>query len=453
MGTRAALTSIPVAAAAVPPLAVGGGAVVAGLAAAQDPRLAVLGVVGVLGVVIAVIDVTAAVAGFTVLAIAWFGSAPRAAIVGGVILGVGWLAAVGFARGRARPLPRQRPALGWLIAALLAWMALTLAWAHDVHAGLDAMSRYVVALLLLPVVFVAVRRRRQAVVVIGAFVFGAAGSAVLSVFTMAPGEDGRFQGPTTDPNTFAAVLLPAAVLGGALSLRPVGLGAGARFAAAGAAAIAVVGTVATGSRGALVGIAVLLVAMPLFGGRPRRSALAVAGVVALVATAALTVPGSAERTQLATRGLNSSGRNDLWTVGWRMVEARPVGGVGVGNFRAVSADYLIRPGAVQRAQYIVDTPLVAHNSYLQVWSETGTIGLGLFSGVVLACLGSAFRAARRFEQAGDVGSALLARAVLIASVVMLATLFFLSYLDYGRPLWILLALGPALLGVSTRTAR
>ena len=47
-----------------------------------------------------------------------------------------------------------------------------------------------------------------------------------------------------------------------------------------------------------------------------------------------------------------TGRTDLWTVGWRMVQDRPLLGVGVGNFQNASIHYLLRPGAIQRDDLI-----------------------------------------------------------------------------------------------------
>ena len=36
-----------------------------------------------------------------------------------------------------------------------------------------------------------------------------------------------------------------------------------------------------------------------------------------------------------------SGRSDIWKVGWRMVEDKPVIGVGSGNFNVSSIHYLL----------------------------------------------------------------------------------------------------------------
>ncbi|MEW6742911.1 MAG: putative O-glycosylation ligase, exosortase A system-associated [Planctomycetota bacterium] len=66
-------------------------------------------------------------------------------------------------------------------------------------------------------------------------------------------------------------------------------------------------------------------------------------------------------------------RLDSWKTAWHMIEDRPVVGVGFYNFRAVFWMYDVNPdirkGTVSR---------VAHNTYLQLWAESGTPALLLF---------------------------------------------------------------------------
>ena len=54
----------------------------------------------------------------------------------------------------------------------------------------------------------------------------------------------------------------------------------------------------------------------------------------------------------------------IWQVAWRMVEDNPVRGVGAGNFANSSVHYVLQPGQAPRSDLIVDTPSVAHNTYL-----------------------------------------------------------------------------------------
>ncbi len=54
------------------------------------------------------------------------------------------------------------------------------------------------------------------------------------------------------------------------------------------------------------------------------------------------------RSHVSTVG-SGTGRLDLWTVGWRMVEEHPLQGVGAGNFPVSSVHYLLQPGRSREA--------------------------------------------------------------------------------------------------------
>jgi putative inorganic carbon (HCO3(-)) transporter len=78
-----------------------------------------------------------------------------------------------------------------------------------------------------------------------------------------------------------------------------------------------------------------------------------------------------------------------WTVALRMIEANPVLGVGIRNFQKHwhdhSGDLVERRGR--------DFAYVAHNSYLQIWAEGGTIAFTVY----MTLLGSMFLAAYRLR--------------------------------------------------------
>ncbi|MGH2894735.1 MAG: hypothetical protein ACRDPM_15945, partial [Solirubrobacteraceae bacterium] len=124
-------------------------------------------------------------------------------------------------------------------------------------------------------------------------------------------------------------------------------------------------------------------------------------------------------------------------------------GVGAGNFVVVESHYALQPGAISRIQYITETPQIVHNTYLQLLAETGLVGLLAFLAVVATSLWAAFGAIRCFEAIGHSSYADLARAVVLGTIGMLAALFFITDGDDVR-LWVLLALGPVLLGVARR---
>ena len=92
-----------------------------------------------------------------------------------------------------------------------------------------------------------------------------------------------------------------------------------------------------------------------------------------------------------------------------MVEDHPVRGIGAGNFANTSVHYLLQPGAIARDDFIVDTPKVAHNSYLEVLAELGVIGLVLFALVLAFALTCIVKATWLFERLGDRQMELLSR--------------------------------------------
>ena len=135
-----------------------------------------------------------------------------------------------------------------------------------------------------------------------------------------------------------------------------------------------------------------------------------------------------------------------------MVEAHPANGVGVGNYQTSAVHYLLQPGVILRPEFIVDTPKVAHNTYLQVLAELGIVGMAMFVAIIGFSLLCILRAARIFERLGDSPMELLSRALLVALCGVLAADFFISE-EFSKQLWLLLGLGPALLGIATAARR
>ncbi len=219
-----------------------------------------------------------------------------------------------------------------------------------------------------------------------------------------------------------------------------------------AAAIGVIAVLLSLSRGGLIAaLAVCLLAPLVIAGARGRVALATFGAIAL-AIAAMYVLTPPEARQRITESDGGNGRTDIWTVGWRMFEANPANGVGAGNFEGTSIHYLIQPGAILRDEYFVTAPKVAHNSYLNVLSELGVVGLSLYLsiiGIALACLYKAARLARRI---GDRELMILAYAVLLG--VRLRAGRELLHLRAARqaPL-LLLAMGPAMLAIAMEHER
>ena len=146
---------------------------------------------------------------------------------------------------------------------------------------------------------------------------------------------------------------------------------------------------------------------------------------------------------------NGSGRTDIWTVGWRMVKAHPVVGVGAGNFQTSAIHFVLAPGVLTRTDLIIVTPEVAHNTYLNVLADLGIIGLVMFLTLIGFSLTCIQRAIRIFTRNGDWRMELLARSLLIALIGLLAADFFISEM-YSKQLWLVLALAAPLLAIARR---
>jgi O-antigen ligase len=222
--------------------------------------------------------------------------------------------------------------------------------------------------------------------------------------------------------------------------------------------LALFSLILTGSRSGVLALLAVMVAGVLVAG-PRRRMQALAGAVVITATAALffvafappaikarlgeTVPGQVPATE---------GRTTIWQVGWRMVEDNPVKGVGLGSFQTSSIHYVIEPGALDRTDQIIDTPKVAHNIYLQALAELGVIGLVMILGILIFPVVCALRAAKRFARAGNGQMVIISKAVVVALVGIFTADFFASEIS-SKLLWLLLALGPTLLAISSDEAR
>jgi O-antigen ligase len=95
----------------------------------------------------------------------------------------------------------------------------------------------------------------------------------------------------------------------------------------------------------------------------------------------------------------------------------------------------------------VGTPKVVHNTYLQLWTELGLVGLILFLSIVAFCLYAALKAAGAFARQGDVRMEVIARATFVGLAALLAADFFGSRLT-NKEVWLLLGLAPALLAIA-----
>jgi O-antigen ligase len=436
-------------------LLLGLAAVGLGVLAGVDPRFGIAAAIGLAFVVLVMGDLTFGLCAFAVVAFLDLlpqlgGSLLSFSKIVGLLLAISWLAKVTSSRDERNDFMAAHPAFSYVLGIFVMWAGVSILWAEDPTLVDTPLMRYALNLILFLIVFTAVRTPKHFVWVAGAYVLG--GTAAATYGIARPPADtayydvSRVAGTLGDPNELAAVLVPAIVLAGALVvvLKRAPL---LRMLFAGAAVLCAGGVFLSLSRGGLVALGVAMLASVLVAGRWRAQALVLVVAATLGGLFYFGFVASEDAVNRVTQVEGGTGRSDLWNIGLRMVEDKPVTGVGLGNFETSSIHYLLEPGVVRRDEFIVDHPKVAHNTYLHVVSELGVVGGVLFLSVLGFALMCVIRAARKFARLNERSMELLARALLVALIGILTADFFISEM-FAKQLWLLLGLGPALLSVA-----
>ncbi len=421
-----------------------------GVAAGVSPKYGAVGALG-LGFVVAVFaDLTVGVAIFAFLSFLDIINVGGAAVsfdkVAGLLLFMSWFASrTVAARRQPGAVLARHSALVVAIVAFIGWTTVSAVWAQSSGDALQSAYRDVLDLLLIPILYSAVRDRRDLYLIVVGYLVGAAFSAVYGLLAPPSATSlaaGRLTGALGEANQQATVLVAALALATGLSLvarRSPGL----KTVAIVASAFSFAGLVSTVSRAGLIAFAAILVAGVIFGGRWRRPAVK-AMILGVAAVAAYYVTLAPPHALNRVTSSGTSGRNDIWTVGWRMFVAHPLVGVGAGNFVDTSVHYLQRPGLVTSANDFIVAPKVAHNIYLEQLSTLGIPGLITMLGIMIAGIAAPLRAAHIFERLGDRELELLSRCAVLALLAFLTADFFASEL-LSKQLWLVFALGLALL--------
>lgn len=169
-------------------------------------------------------------------------------------------------------------------------------------------------------------------------------------------------------------------------------------------------------------------------------ACGVAVVVAVALHASPAFDARMQRTLLVLEGSStaidaaSAGRVRIWTTARRMIAAHPVNGVGVRAFRYAYPQYA-KPGDAFVDSAGEEGALHAHQIFLEILSETGSIGL------LLWCLGAA-AAIRAWLRANAIARARAAAPALALVVMMFPLNTHLAFYSawWGLLLWWLIAL-------------
>ena len=429
-------------------------AVAVGLALAIDIRLGVALALAVVVTPLALLDLPAVIGLWA--AVTMFSRAPGFGLatsgVGLLIVGA-WIAHLRADRASIRAALRLHARFLGLLALLLAWLTISLAWSRDQALATSALRDWYVNAAALVILLTSVRTSRDVLVVAGGLMLGVLAALCLALagIDLAPAQpapglapDGRLAGVLGDPNFMAALFVPVLVL--CAGIRGV-VDKRARWLLIPAALLLLVGLAMTQSRGGVLAALTAFAAAVVFM-RGRRAAVLAIGAAALLTAAVYFSANPAVLERLQAIGQDrGNGREDLWLVARRMSEDQPVTGVGLANFTVRSREYVRRPGALRYVELVVERPHEVHNTYLQMLAETGVVGLLLFLALAWTAVTSALRAGCTFERTGRRRLAVASRSVAVASIGLLAAAVFLS-LQANATVWVLLALGPLMLGVA-----
>jgi O-antigen ligase len=432
---------------------------VVGLIAGVDPILAIGAAVALIFVLLAFSNLAIALMIFCAEPMDLEFSTSKVVRIGALLLVLAWLTIL-RSRSTKSSIFSGRPTLGWTMLAFMSWVLLSISWAEDPTEALIQSGGYAMGLAILAIAYTAVDKREDLRYVLGVLMLGIFATAAYAFVSPTPeglAQSERLSG-SVDPNVLAAILITGAVMSigvGALWRKTAPI---LQFASYGIGIFCLAAVFLTVSRGGLIALSAALVAGIIFGGRWRGRVTILAILIAFASVfyiTALAPPAARERILNTVQGQEKiqqgGGRTTIWQVALRVGEAHPVNGVGAGNFPTSARHYVLRPGVLPRTDLILATPKVAHNIYLQLFSELGLVGLTLFLLIIFFALRSMFRSAHNFRDRGDRPAEIFARTLLVATIGMLTASFFIS-IELDKHLWLLLGLGVALEHISQQVA-
>jgi putative inorganic carbon (hco3(-)) transporter len=321
------------------------------------------------------------------------------------------------------------PLLG-IVAALGVWIALSMVVAPEPQESIQEMVRWVLFFAFFFLIVQLIDGRPEIRRALRWFVGSVTAAALYGLWQFIVKHSSyRVDGPLEDPNDFAYLLactLPITVYLMSADRRRRLIWGGCFVAIAAA-------MLATFSRGALVGIGVLL----LWGALTRRIPLWVlaSGLVSALVVVALALTiwrplidiAFHEKTHIAQS--NTESREAFWVAALKLTERRPLTGVGPGRYPKEAAPLL-------RNDPIALKEPVTHNTYLEILSEDGVPALLLFAAYLLTVWLALRGVQRRAAHTHDRDEQRLATALQGALIVAIVSGTFLSE-QLAAPFWLL----------------
>lgn len=326
-------------------------------------------------------------------------------------LAVGWLLSLVLPRsmsgGRDRERGRVPAYLVVTILLLIGVMFLSLTVAISKKDSLKEISKWLEFIVLIMLGAQYLRTRRQIWLLIGCIIAAAITQAffgyVQAILSLGPesfvrSSSLRVYGTFAQPNPYAGYLNMSLVI--ALAILLLGRDWLTRSLAGIAACLIGGAFILTQSRGGQVAFVVALVFI-LLAGIPGLRVWMRIGIIALLALAAGIVSGiiplylfdqvnhflgltGISLTNPTTQDFSTAERLAHWIAGIRMYQAHPLLGVGIGNYPDAYPPYHVT--------IFVNSLGQAHNYYINIAAETGTIGLVVYLCFVTAMLAAGGRA-------------------------------------------------------------
>lgn len=345
-----------------------------------------------------------------------------------------------------------------------AYLATALAstlWAVDPDVALEGVVALATNMTIAGVLVLAIRDERDLWWILGGLLAGAGGIAAMVTLQTVTGayeqdffgfagasvahiagetDDIRATGPYEDPNFFAQMMVAMVPLAAGLAMLRVDRRI--RLLGAGLAGLMAVTVVLTFSRGALLALMAVGVALVY---RHRRNRAVVRGAVVLGIVVLFALPGeyTARLTALGEvfdGGAASAddpslqGRTSEMQAALQMFADRPAGGVGYANYPDLYLQYSPWIGLDPRRE-----PREPHSLYLEIAAETGILGLGVFAIGLALARARIVRGRRHLVAVGSELNVAALDAIGLALIAYLMTAVFLHG-AYPRVFWLLLGI-------------
>jgi len=198
---------------------------------------------------------------------------------------------------------------------------------------------------------------------------------------------------------------------------------------------------ATSSRGGFLamGVVVTVMAMKTRWKVPALFGMALVGLIGLMIAPSQYIDRL--RSISAAKDESVVGRLVSWKVSWEMIKDKPLLGIGFKNMVYDYQRYLPLVKLPPGVEYVPSR--VAHNSYLQVWAETGSIALIVFLFMIWSTIFLARRVARYARHTSDDWVLPYANAIEVSLYGYLTGALFLNRAHFDL-LWQLVAIGTTL---------